>query len=120
MPSALLSRRTFLRAVSLASVAGSAALLLAACQATPTSAPTQAPAPPPAAQPTTPPAPTQAPAPQPTAAPAPTATPAQAAAAPKQTSLQVWWEDSWTTKDVWENILKKFSDKHPGVTLVSV
>jgi ABC-type glycerol-3-phosphate transport system substrate-binding protein len=93
MPSPLLSRRTFLRAVSLASVAGSAALLLAACQA---------------------------PAPQPTAAPAPTATPAQAAAAPKQTSLQVWWEDSWTTKDVWENILKKFSDKHPGVTLVSV
>src|SRR5437762_1002118 len=126
MLSTALSRRTFLRIVSVASVAGPASLLLAACQAAP------------AAQPTSPPAPTTAPAtaapaatvPSPTAASAaatatpaagastPTAAPAAAAATPA--TLQVWWEDTWTTKDVWENIVKGFTATHPNVTLVSV
>jgi multiple sugar transport system substrate-binding protein len=116
MTSSLVSRRTFLRTVSFASAAGSAALLLAACQATPPPASTPAPAP--ASQPTTAPAPTQAPASQPTSVPTPTTAPAaQAAATAKTATLQVWWEDTWTTKDVWQSIVQGFTATHPNITL---
>lgn len=121
MSSSPLTRRTLLRAVGLVSVAGSASLLLAACQAASPPAPTQAPTAAPAVQPTAPPAPTKAPAAQPTAAPTPTPAPAaQAQPAASPATLQVWWEDTWTEKDVWENIVKGFTATHPNITLTSV